>query len=131
MEKIVEHKDWAQIPYRRFLGEIYGQQGWGSLPPTTQVIGDIRAYVNHGRWLAECPSAGCGGAVITDSSDPLFLCYQCGRGWYNVIFPPQKTTIEALLLVRPRIGNHPSTRNWIPGETVADLVRQNQERGIN
>lgn len=131
MEKIVEHQDWAQVPYRRLLAEAYGQQGWGPLPPDSQIIGTVNAYVNHGRWIAECPVSSCGGAVIADPVDLLFICYQCGKGWYNVIFPPFKTGIERLLLLRPRVGNHPKTRNWLPTQTLADLIRENQEEGIN
>jgi hypothetical protein len=130
MEVIVEHGHWAQVSYRRLISETYGRGGWGPLPPDIQIIGTINASINHGRWIAECPIAGCGAAYIADSTDPLFICYQCGRGWYTVIFPPQKTAIEQLLLRRPRVGNHPSSRNWIPGETVAMLAAENARRGI-
>ena len=129
MNNIVEHKDWQHVTYREFLSDLYHRKGHGGLPPETSVIGQIEAYINHGRWIAECPTR-CGGAVIADSGVPLFVCYECGGDWYSVVFPPEKTAIEVLLMRRPPVGREPTTRNWYPGESVADLARQNQEMGV-
>jgi hypothetical protein len=42
--------------------------------------------------------------------------------------PPddERQAIEAALRVRP----DPTTRNWLPGETVADLLRENAEHDV-
>jgi len=40
-----------------------------------------------------------------------------------VVFPAEMAIIEAVLSRRRR----PENRNWQPGETVADLVRENEE----
>jgi len=43
-----------------------------------------------------------------------------------VEFPEDRATIEAILLLRP----NPANRNWLPGETLADLVLENVVHGI-
>lgn len=44
---------------------------------------------------------------------------------YEIIFPADKAKIEAVLRARPV-----TARNWHEGETVADLIAENAERGI-
>ena len=131
MEKIVEHGDWCHVTHRQLLLGEYAKGGFGAAPPPTQIIGSIEARVNHGRWVAECPEPLCGFAVVADATAPLLLCGQCGKGWYTVVFPLEKTAIEVLLLRRPRVAGRPSTRNWLPGETVAMLALENARRGID
>lgn len=96
-------------------------------PPTGLVAGEINAYVNHGRWVADCPC--CSGAMIVDPADPFFFCPECrmqGKGWYYVEFPADLLTIERLLTARPDIH----TRNWRPGETMDRLSLENRSHGI-
>lgn len=87
------------------------------------------AYVNHGRWVADCPS-GCGGAMLLDPEIP-FMCGECfnveldGR-WRQIEWPKERAAIEAVL-ERRRLGIN---RNWNPGESVADLQAENQEHGV-
>jgi hypothetical protein len=88
------------------------------------------AEVNHGRWIARCPF-GCGGAEMVDFERPTFFCCECrNMPTFNrpvpVIIPKNRAKIEAALLKRPEYP----TRNWKPGETVADLERENAERGL-
>lgn len=45
---------------------------------------------------------------------------------FEVVFPKNKAEIERILRVRPREG-----RNWWQGVPIEDLVRENQERGVN
>ncbi len=84
-------------------------------------IGQVAAYVNHSRWVADCP---CGGAELV-SRHRDFLCGSCG-GQGTVQWPRPRKQIEAALLERPVEG----TRNWWPGETVAMLRAENLEAGI-
>jgi hypothetical protein len=49
-----------------------------------------------------------------------------GRRWRPVTLPSDVEAIEGALVVRP----DRSTRNWQPGETVDDLLRENREHGI-
>lgn len=84
---------------------------------------EINAYVNHGRWIAECPD--CCNAQLACKTDPRFLCNECGnvavgKLWRTVLFPPNTTGIEALLQNRP-VAN----QNWVPGETPAQLATDN------
>lgn len=96
------------------------------IPQARAVGGDLPAYVNHGRWVVNCPS--CPSAQNASFDDPWFWCPTCGSGgmWHKVTFPKQRTAIEVLLEKRPDI----TTRNWLPGESVADLRRENTDHGI-
>jgi hypothetical protein len=83
--------------------------------------GKIQAYVNHGRWVADCP---CNGAELVDP-DHKMLCGSCGAE-HDVQFPGPKTRarIEELLDLR-----EPMFRNWT-FEPVSELEAENIEHGI-
>lgn len=90
--------------------------------------GDVEAIINDGRWLVQCPLTGCGGAERVDPDWPLAVCTArdgCGSGPFRVIFPPpaKRAAIEAELVIRPVMA----TRNWKPGETPAQLRKENAE----
>lgn len=94
--------------------------------------GEVLAYVNHGRWVADCPF--CSGAMLVSPRDPLFWCVYCRMEANNdwpmaCVFPLNRADIEQTLLMRPALRN----RNWFPEETVDRLVRENldhQVRGV-
>jgi hypothetical protein len=109
-------------------------------PPLDQVAATAEplvAEVNHGIWIAPCscgarnlPAPGC----VVFLALPLGWCIRCqnrawGGGWRRIVVPPEdeRAAIEAALLVRP----DPMTRNWLPGETVADLLRENDEHDVD
>ena len=80
--------------------------------------GTVDAYVNHNRWVADCP---CGGAELVN--DQPMLCGSCGVE-HTVSYPAERRSIETLL-------NHrlePNTRNW-KGETVDTLKAENIRHG--
>ncbi len=84
-------------------------------------------YHNWGRWVADCPDPFCSNAEelgrgLTDIS---FVCSDCRR-ISEVVWPDDRDSITTLLDVRPV----PSTRNWTPSETVADLINENIEHGV-
>jgi hypothetical protein len=83
---------------------------------------DRLAYVNHGRWVADC---ACNGGELVAPGERM-LCGSCGA-WNTVTFPGPKTrtNIEAALQLRP-----PFHQNWYPDETVDELTAQNIENGI-
>jgi len=55
----------------------------------------VEAYINDGRWIAECPHH-CGGAELVDPDWPFFVCSAgCGGGPYEVVFPKQRAKVEA------------------------------------
>lgn len=129
---IIHHEHWQQTTFAQFVATYWKRQGHGPLPK--QVNGSLAAYVNHGRWIVECPN--CSSALVVSEQDPRFICVECGSPenrscWYAVAFPADKADIEEALLRRPaRDGFRAGTRNWETRETVADLRRENRQRGI-
>ena len=91
-------------------------------------VGTVKAVINHGRWLAECPL--CGGAELVSSEWPFFFCMSCGMVDNDshvmaVEFPGSRRQIEALLAVRPTENRH-----WTADETKRDLADENAAHGI-
>ena len=80
-----------------------------------------QAYNNHGRWVAECATKYCTEAHLVEPGD-RFVCANCDRS-YDVVFPDAKHLIDAALERRVV----PETRNWVPGETVQDLIVENEQ----
>lgn len=87
------------------------------------------AYVNHGRWLADCPA--CGRAQLQSYDDHRLYCPACDNGgsgsWARVVWPANAAALEAVLLQRPV----PDTRNWTPGETLEALRVENEAHGCD
>ena len=92
-------------------------------------------FVNHGRWIAHCPMPGCPNAEhfgkdlstghVGGLTGARFRCAHCA--WVGPAeWPPNVDDIDRLLRQRPV----PATRNWMPGETVHDLLAENIEHGI-
>ncbi len=83
----------------------------------------VRAY--NSMWIADDPL--CRNAVQLDRFQKVFTCNYCGAS-YELVWPAEDMvySIERLLLMRPI----PYTRNWFPGETLHDLMRENGEHGV-
>ena len=133
---IFHHEDWQDAPLPEFVLRFWRQQRRLGAPPSETAAGPVvMAYINQGRWIAECPW-GCGAALVASRADARYLCVTCwneavGGLWVPVVFPAQKGAIEAELLKRPaRDGFMAATRNWQPGESLADLRRENALRGV-
>lgn len=97
-----------------------------------------RAYVNLGRWVADCPRPHCGGAMQLEPRQTVFHCGGLDgcQVISEVVWPPDADEIWSVLAARPV----PATRNWAPaghrqalachvpdGQTVADLLDENRE----
>lgn len=93
-----------------------------------------RAYVNHSRWISECPN-GCGCALQLEPRQTTFHCSEC-LAILPVDWPPDAQEIWDALMERPV----PRTRNWFPaghdlavrancphGQTVAQLREETAE----
>lgn len=83
----------------------------------------VPAYVNHGRWVVDCPD--CHNAQLACRTDHRFLCNECGniavgRRWRPVVWPDDADKIAALLDHRPR-----EFQNWMPGESRELLAIEN------
>jgi hypothetical protein len=138
-DRIIMHEDWQPEPYLNFVrdqvGAVHRWPADKQLPDTALVAGVVVAYVNHGRWVVECPT-GDGGALCVSRNYLLFLCPFClnevnGGQWYEVRLPANKPNLEVRLLKRPATdGFNATTRNWRPGETEADLRAENVRMGV-
>ena len=91
--------------------------------------GDALAYaqVNAGRWIVPCPSPRCGGAQYACYEDRRLWCVDCDNAfthgqWVPVSWPENPEEIEEVLIRRPEYA-----RNWLPGETIEDLLAQDAE----
>ncbi len=88
--------------------------------------GSIEAFINHSRWILECPN--CPNAMSASKEFRYFICFECGStdndgDWYHVLFPrdADMDEIEDLLLER----SVEEARNWYPGEDLVDLEEEN------
>lgn len=93
------------------------------------------ARVHWGRWIADCPRPGCPGAehygphevtghiggLTLDRFTCAFCKLTCLPDW-----PADTDSIGLILGQRPV----PSTRNWLPGETLGSLLAENVLHGI-
>jgi hypothetical protein len=89
------------------------------------VMTRVPAYVNWGRWVADC--VRCPSAEQLNLMQPVFLCTEC-RTAAEIEWPSEEMAhgIQRLLLMRPNT----TKQNWLPGETIIDLMRENAEHGI-
>lgn len=85
----------------------------------------VEAYASWSRWVARCGL--CPSAEQLRPRTSHFKCVECGTVT-EVIWPTEEMIVgvERVLMMRP----DPSTRNWLPGETLNDLVWENGEHGI-
>lgn len=99
-----------------------------------------RAYVNFGRWIADCPM-GCGNATGLNPGQATFLCATPGGCGHvgSIEWPSNADEIWEVLLERPA----PRTRNWFPsshelalragqphGQTIEELREEARENGV-
>ena len=114
-------------PGLRFIAAMAGLP---DPPPLTDVseADPLPARVYRGQWIVDCP---CRGAGFVWVAEPITWCGSCGNralggSWRRVELPEDRAAIEVVLLERP----DPDTRNWEPGETVAELIGENAANGI-
>ena len=96
-------------------------------------------YVNHGRWVVECPADDCRAAI--DVSRPLgsgwascdcgdlSVCYHERIPCDHMILLDWPADLEAIVRILDA-REDPCTRNWLPGETVEDLKAENLLHGM-
>ena len=80
----------------------------------------MTAYVNHGRWVVDCPTPYCNEAHLAQPRQRV-TCGGCTRT-YTPRFPTDAALIDAVLSRRIVV----ETRNWVPGETVEQLESENE-----
>jgi len=125
--------------YARWLEGHARKLNRGAKGPLVPALGDVArdappavAYVNHGRWVADCPTDGCGGALDVAHDLPGFWCPYClnanaGGRWRVIAWPSgrDEREIETALAARP----HAANANWWPWETVDGLRLENAQHG--
>ena len=92
----------------------------------------MTAYINHGRWVVDCSADDCEAVLFADRAacecrDESVCDHSvvpCGA-LIEATFPPWRVDIDRLMNTRPR-----PNRNWSPGETLADLKRENLLHGV-
>jgi hypothetical protein len=100
--------------------------------PGVPVAGEpIEVFANEGRWIAQCPDRACRSAQLACKTDPRFMCHECANRenagkWLPLKWPRNVGKIEALLAKRVVVN-----QNWLPGETLKDLLADNLEHGIS
>jgi hypothetical protein len=87
--------------------------------------GVVYVRVNWGRWIGDCPTPYCRTATRLGLYEPVFSCDACGYTT-DAIWPPYAHDIARLLMMRPDW----TTRNWVPGEELHDLLAENMEHGV-
>jgi hypothetical protein len=114
--------------YRNFITEmIRGRwQNTDLINWTPQ--GSVKAYVLRSNWVARCPT--CRNVMFVQFGEPFYCC-DCYMQFndhhaMNVQYPKQVWEIEQILLMRP----NPLNRNWLLGETLEDLISEQQAQGI-
>jgi hypothetical protein len=85
----------------------------------------MTTYMNHGRWVTHCVDPDCSNAFL--SSHVPGKCDRCGQVQPSPDYPIDKVEIERILGERPV----PDTRNWLIGETVEDLIKENEGHGVD
>lgn len=94
------------------------------------------AYVNHGRWIADCPDTRCGNAVALEPKQSSYHCVGGCNLITGIVWPTAADDITRALAERPRDVN----RNWAPaghrqamstgyamGQTVVELRAETRE----
>jgi|1185.fasta_scaffold108400_2 hypothetical protein len=91
------------------------------------LAGVAYAEVHRGMWIVRCPAVYCWSAMAVTLGLPEFVCLgdgSCGEA-APIVWPRDPLAIATLLRMRP----DPTTRNWLPGETLQDLVAENAAHG--
>lgn len=78
----------------------------------------VTAYVNQGRWVADCP---CGGGIACWDEMATAACLDCGHE-FGVEWPADDERTEAEALLAERADR---LRNWHVGESVEQLRSEN------
>lgn len=125
---LLTHESWQDISLKAFLTKAWIQaRRRGRMPGFETATETLKAFVNHGRWIVQCPN-GCGTAICPSTIERYFVCITCGTVAYHVEFPKVRdmVAIELVLEARARL----ETRNWNGTETIAELRAENRARGV-
>jgi len=93
-------------------------------------------YMNHGRWVADCPSPNCSAAEKVLPWQAVAVCNCQDRDFCQhsipcatviaLDWPSDCGRIEAAVASRPLLN-----RNWYPWESVEGLEKENAAHGVD
>lgn len=96
-------------------------------PRLWRSVATVTPIVSGGSWKVSCATHGCGEfPLVKFEWDGLAICFNCGATYEGIQPPDDRAAIERVLLLRPE----PHTRNWLPSESVQDLIAENCDHGI-
>lgn len=95
------------------------------MPDNLPATHEARARVNWSRWIVDCPTPYCRGAMGVLPGDDMVWCSDCGCMTTSIVWPADPEGIELILSMRPDW----TTRNWEPGESLEDLLVENITHG--
>lgn len=125
-------RTWLQLRSQAMVEARAYRNAWDGV--RMSIEHQVRAFVNHNRWLAECPF--CHSFEYVDDAERVFFCTRCGNNDSGialpVIFPDEQAQIEAALLARPVVLGQgvsiveqnlygQNERHWAPGVPVDAL----------
>jgi ribosomal protein L37AE/L43A len=109
-QSAADYEWWQTIVITRSKGQV-----WTALV-------EIRARINHGRWVADCHY--CKKGMLTRPDWGTACCAQCGARYAaGFVKFPEDPRIEQLIKLRP----DPTTQNWDDKQTARDLELENEE----
>jgi len=91
-----QHHAMPGVTMREYLAH-HARRNRRDLPPSDEIEGPVHAELYRGLWIVRCPADPCAGACVASSLDPVYFCPDCGAGWFDVIFPVNKTAIARQL----------------------------------
>lgn len=122
-----QHDSQPGASMRQYLAGFAARLGT-PVPANDHIEGEVQAFLNEGLWSARCLEEFCAGEVSVTSQWPWMFCTDCGAGWFSVVFPANKLDIEAEVLRRKKARNgFLPHANWVPGESIDDLIAQRIE----
>lgn len=91
------------------------------------------AYINHGRWVVDCPA--CPNAVLVSKVTPYFLCSNKAcvlKEWIAVVMPAEDfEALGAEVMKRPNTENQSwNTSERLDGDPVEFIKLENRLHGV-
>jgi len=137
--RIIDGSSMFQMTLQEFVRsntfkQVAQKRGFNA-PPITNISTEkpAYAYVNNGRWVAQCMGCKGGAEYVWLNGPHQMFCANCGNkdinGQWRLVIVPEGdtlTVITKLLLKRP----DPATQNWMPQEDVYNLLKENLEYGV-
>lgn len=115
------YRGYIEAAIRARLGTLAPRIPWDKPDPA---VPPVLAWVYEGYLVASCE---CGGNIFYEPGEVFFCpdCLNLGTGGQprTVLMPEGFAEGEQLLVQRPNLAN----RNWLRGETLADLIAENIE----